>query len=262
MVNTYILVNPHIEGSVKGNAKANNSIEAAKIIYNNLSEHFNNNIPKFLFTIQKGTSGKGKYYSFLVNEKKIDNEINFSIQTYNIKNSNSAYKGMKEKINSYKKIQSGGKSKKKVSDTKSHDTKSSDKKSSDTKSSDTKSSDKKSSDTKSSDKKSSDKKSSDKKSSDTKSSDTKSSDKDYKFKETLIHYDDDTYLEDLVDDEFVDEFDDSPKNNTKIVQKYVPNTSYPIYRWYYDPYVYNLDSLYIPTFYSYITPYIQIDLRP
>ena len=68
MVNTYVLVNPYIQGSFEKKVKAKNSIEAGKLIYNSLSEHFNNNIPKFLFTIQKGSSGKGKYYNFKVKE--------------------------------------------------------------------------------------------------------------------------------------------------------------------------------------------------
>ena len=42
MVNTYLLVNPHIEGNLKTKIKAKNSIEAANIFYKNLSEHFNN----------------------------------------------------------------------------------------------------------------------------------------------------------------------------------------------------------------------------
>ena len=48
MVNTYVLVNPHIEGSLETKVKAKNSIEAGKLLYNNLSEHFSNNLPKFL----------------------------------------------------------------------------------------------------------------------------------------------------------------------------------------------------------------------
>ena len=32
----------------------------------------------------------------------------------------------------------------------------------------------------------------------------------------------------------------------------------PIYYWWYDPSIYRLDSYYIPTFYSYITPVIEI----
>lgn len=215
MVNTYVLVNPHIEGSFKGKVKAKNSIEAARLIYNNLSEHFNNNIPKFLFTIQKGSSGKGKYYSFKVKEDRSENEINFSLQPYNIKNSDSAYKSMQEKISEHKEnqLEMTGGAKKKASK-----------------------------------KKTSKKKASKKKASKT----TKKSSKKV--------VDDDSDFEDLMTDDDTD-FDDSPKGNTKRVQRYVPNTAFPIYSWYYDPYVYRMNSVYIPTFYSYVTPYIQISLR-
>ena len=47
MVNSYVLVNPHIEGNFKSKIKAKNSNEAANIFYKNLSEHFNNFVPKF-----------------------------------------------------------------------------------------------------------------------------------------------------------------------------------------------------------------------
>ena len=57
MTNSYVLVNPHIEGSLKKQVQAKNSLEAAKNLYKNLSEHFNNSVPKFYFTIQKGGSG-------------------------------------------------------------------------------------------------------------------------------------------------------------------------------------------------------------
>ena len=53
MVNTYRLINPHIKGEFKTSLKSKNSIEAGKKFYKNLSEHFNNNIPEFYFTIQK-----------------------------------------------------------------------------------------------------------------------------------------------------------------------------------------------------------------
>ena len=204
MVNTYVLVNPHIEGSFKGKVKAKNSIEAARIIYNSLSEHFNNNIPRFLFTIQKGDSGKGKYYSFKVKEERSENEINFSLQPYNIKNSDSAYKSMEEKIAEHKEKQQemkGGAPKKQ-----------------------------------------------NKKNTKTTKTTKKSKD------------DDDSDFKDLITDDDTD-FDDSPQGNTKRVQRYVPNTAFPIYSWYYDPYVYRMNSMYIPTFYSYVTPYIQISLR-
>ena len=70
MVNSYVLINPVIKGSFKSMIKSNNSHEAAKTFYNNMSEHFNNNLPKFYFSIQKGKSGRGKVYHFEVRESK------------------------------------------------------------------------------------------------------------------------------------------------------------------------------------------------
>ena len=40
---------------------------------------------------------------------------------------------------------------------------------------------------------------------------------------------------------------------------YVPTTSQPIYYMYYDPLVYKLDSVFIPTWYAYITPYVELN---
>ena len=67
MSNTYVLVNPFIHGEFEHTVKAKNSVEAGKIFYKGLSEHFNNAVPKFYFTIQKGDSGNGKYSHFKVN---------------------------------------------------------------------------------------------------------------------------------------------------------------------------------------------------
>ena len=212
MVNTYVLVNPYIEGSFEKSVKARNSIEAGKMLYSSLSEHFNNNVPKFLFTIQKGVSGKGKHYSFKVKENKQDNEINFSIEPYTVKNESSAYQELQEKINKLKnkvKNQSGG-AKKKTKATKKN---------------------------------------------------SKKPKKTKTTKKPKKHSDDDILDTEDVFSDIDDELDDSPEHNVKRVQRYVPNTSFPIYHWYYDPYVYRLNSVYVPTFYSYVTPYIKLSLR-
>ena len=221
MVNTYVLVNPYIQGSFEKQIKAKNSIEAGRSLYNSLSEHFNNNVPKFLFTIQKGTSGKGKYYSFKVKEKKEDNEINFSIEPLTIKNEEIAYKNFQNRLSEFKEKnqedQEGGAKKKKSS--------------------------------KKASKKSSKKsKKGSKKPKGGKKKNTKKSDSD----------------EDLFKDIDIDELEDDSDdvNNKKMIQRYVPTNSYPIYNYWYDPFVYRLNSIYIPTFYSYITPYIQIELHP
>ncbi len=49
----YILVNPYIEGSMKKIFKADNSLAASKKAYESLSKYFNNQVPKFNFTLLK-----------------------------------------------------------------------------------------------------------------------------------------------------------------------------------------------------------------
>ena len=39
---------------------------------------------------------------------------------------------------------------------------------------------------------------------------------------------------------------------------YIPTT--PMYYWWYDPSLYDVNKIYIPSFYSYMTPYIQISM--
>ncbi len=181
MVNTYLLVNPHIEGNFKSKIKAKNSNEAANIFYKNLSEHFNNSVPKFHFTIQKGSSGEGKFYHFQVKENRENNEVTFNVKPLAIKGEEEAIKRFQTKLENFKSKmnQDGGKSKKS------------------------------------------------KKSKD--DSDSDSSD-----------------------------WDASPDDLYRRAKSYSINQ--PIYYWWYDPFVYRLDSIYIPTFYSYVTPYIELNL--
>ena len=187
VLNNYILVNPYIKGKVETNIKSKNSLEAANIIYNNLSEHFNNAVPKFYFTIQKG--GSDKFYHFKVSEKKRNNEINFNINQVQVDNDtyiNNDFKKKLEKIQNKMNSQEGGdKKKKKKSKSKS------------------------------------------KKKKHVKSSESES------------------------------ESDTSSENVYIKTKKYY--YSEPLYYWWYDPLVYNLDSVFLPTFYSYVTPYVQLD---
>ena len=175
MSNTYVLVNPHIEGNFKNKITAKNSIDAARNFYKNLSKHFNNAVPKFYFTIQKGGSGKGKHYHFKVKEDRKEDDVSFTLEPYeilggaNIENFTKKLETFKNKFS-----QDGGKKKSKRSK----------------------------------------------------------------------KYDDDD--------------DDSDSDDYKRIKSYVPVVSQPISYWWYDPSVYRLDAYYIPTFYSYVTPVIEI----
>lgn len=186
MVNSYVLVNPHIEGNFKSKIKAKNSTEAANIFYKNLSEHFNNSVPKFHFTIQKGSSGEGKYYHFQVKEEREDNEVNFAVKEMKIHNEEEVLSSFKTKLENFKsKFHQGG------------------------------------------------------------GEDHKGDKKHRKHRN---------------DDSDSDSIFDSSEDFYRRARSYLPVTQ-PIYYWWYDPYLYRLDSLYIPTFYSYVTPYIELSIR-
>ena len=188
MVNSYLLINPHIEGSLKNKVKAQNSQEAGNILYKNLSEHFNNSVPVFHFTIQKGSSGTGKYYHFEVKENRDDDEVNFSINQMSLKGEDKAIERLKTKLEQFKTKfnQAGG----------------------------------------------------------LKYKDKKSS----KSKKSRHH-----------DDDSSDSLDDSDDVYRR-ARSYRPS-NLPIYYWWYDPFVYQQSSLYIPTFYPTVTPYIELSLK-
>jgi hypothetical protein len=192
----YVLVNPYIEGTFKSKVKANNSKEAASILYKNLSEHFNNAVPNFFFTIHKGGSGNGKHYHFKVEEERNDNEVNFNIVPYTIKNEDLALDKFKTKLEKFKKNQQDGGEK-----------------------------------------------------------------KNHKKKHRKHRKDDD----DSSSDSSISSSDISDRYVYKRSKKvYLPSTI-PFYSWWYDPALYLIDSVYIPTFYTYTYPRvftIAVDVYP
>jgi len=183
MSNSYVLVNPYIKGEFNNTIKSKNSVEAGKEFYKSLSEHFNNAIPKFYFTIQKGVSGKGKLYHFQVKEKLKKNNVSFTLEPYNILGEVD-FKSFTNRLNNFKnklnEDQEGGKKKKHESESESDS-----------------------------------------------DSDLSSSSDNYKKVNNLFY-----------------------------------NVNQPIYYWWYDPSIYRLDSYFIPTFYTYVTPIIEVVLNP
>jgi hypothetical protein len=184
MTNSYKLINPQIKGNkFKTSIKANNSNDAAKQIYTSLSEHFNNSIPEFNFTISKN---KKKLYHFQVHETRENknNEVSFQIKKLNFVPTEQQLNQFNENVKLFNEkfidIE-GGKHKKH----KKH-----------------------------------------------KDSDSSSIE---------------SYL------------DSDSEKIYKRIKKYLP-IEQPIYYWWYDPYIYNLKTVYIPTFHSFVTPYIQLSL--
>ena len=193
MVNSYLLVNPYIQGKFKSKIKAKNSMEAANLFYNKLSELFNNSVPQLNFSIAKGKDQNGKLYHFQVREKREANEVNYAIKVLDDINDNHI-DDFRQKLENFQvkfESQMGGNKKLKKKSSK-------------------------------------------------KSSRKKSSRKD--------------------DSDSLSDSDFETENVYKRVRTYLP-IDQPIYYWWYDPYVYRFDSVYIPTFYSYVTPYIELNLR-
>ncbi len=108
MVNSYKLVNPYIRGEFETKIKTKNSVEAARNFYNALSEHFNNSVPKFYFTIQKGGSKNGKFYHFEVQEKRNNDEVDFSIKPMNLDNQEKVDELFMDNFKSFKGRFNGG----------------------------------------------------------------------------------------------------------------------------------------------------------
>lgn len=61
----------------------------------------------------------------------------------------------------------------------------------------------------------------------------------------------------------LDDSDDDDSDDVFYKSKtvYVANNT-PLSWWWYDPYLYNLDTVFIPTFYSSVVPYIEIPVGP
>ena len=84
MLNSYYLVHPYINSqNFTNHTKANNSMAAANYFYNELSKNFNNTVPEFTFTIQKGSLTGKKYKHFTIHEKKTkDAQVNYVIKEF------------------------------------------------------------------------------------------------------------------------------------------------------------------------------------
>jgi len=192
MVNSYLLVNPSLKGKFNTSLKARNSKEAANMFYTNLSLYFNNSIPEFHFSLQKGLEGHGKYYHFKVQEKRKKNEVKFEIVPYELPDATNLT-SFKTKVDEFH----------------------------------TKFNDPVSEDDQAGGKKKSKKKS-----------------------KSIRKKEDRSDSESSVSSDYI----------YKRVKSYIP-VNKPIYYWWYDPYLYGLDYVYVPTFYSYLTPYIELSLK-
>lgn len=77
---TYSLINPHLEGNFNNNFEGSTPMNAAKNVYNEISKYFNNNVPKYYFTLQNNEDKS--YHHFEVREKKNGSQVNYNITSH------------------------------------------------------------------------------------------------------------------------------------------------------------------------------------
>lgn len=200
MVNTYKLVNPYIKGEFETKIRTKNSVDAARKFYSSLSEHFNNSVPKFYFTVQKGGSKNGKFYHFEVEENRKGNEVDFAIRPLELENKEKTDEIFVSNFKSFKGRFNGRKDSKKRTSRKGSKKRTSRKRTNSRKSS---------------------------------------------MKNNIDNFDN---FDNFEEDDFY-----------KNVLEYVPVTSQPISYFYYDPFIYNLESVFFPTFYAYLSPYVELN---
>lgn len=101
----YLLVNPMIRGRLDVTFQAENSLEAAKMAYDILGPNFNNNLPKFMFTLR---DSRGVFKNFEVTESKTGNEIDYSIIKFPFKLKGEKLKQFKYAIKDFVEEMNGG----------------------------------------------------------------------------------------------------------------------------------------------------------
>jgi hypothetical protein len=76
------LVNPLLKGDIDTSFSGENSLEAANKAYQNISQYFNNNVPKFYFTLEDESD---KLHHFYVNETRSGELADYTIKEYHVK---------------------------------------------------------------------------------------------------------------------------------------------------------------------------------
>lgn len=108
MVN-FKLINPYIDGSLKTVFSADNAKNAAEQVWESLSGHVLNNVPKFAFTLEQ--TSDGSLHNFIVQERSKDKKVKYCINELDCDVSAKTKKAFKKNLENFKnkKTQYGGK---------------------------------------------------------------------------------------------------------------------------------------------------------
>jgi hypothetical protein len=103
------LVNPYIRGNVNLTFSGKNKFDAAKKCWGEISQYFTNNVPQFAFSM---VDQKGGMHHFMVKETQDGGYAEFQIGSLPKKVAKAKETKLKNKINKFDKVMSGGDKKK------------------------------------------------------------------------------------------------------------------------------------------------------
>jgi len=207
-------------GNMKKTFDGKTPLEAADKAYKSISKYFNNDVPRFYFTLQEGAvnmedsepvmmGGSNKLHHFVVKEKKEGKDASYNISEFSPKNNDHLAKFV-SKLNDFKTKQSGGLRGMDDSNSSPSD------------------------------------------SSDSNPKDSSSDLDELNFTGGGKKWNNSSSSSSSESSDWMDDGEDFYHRKTYKLA--------PISYWWYDPQVYFLKKIYIPTFVSTVTPYVQLEL--
>jgi hypothetical protein len=97
------LANPLLKGDIETSFSGDNSLDAANKAYQSISQYFNNNVPRFYFSLE---GENNKFHHFYVNETKNGDNADYTIKEYQVKHKYE--KDLRKQIEKFNNEHSGG----------------------------------------------------------------------------------------------------------------------------------------------------------
>ncbi len=116
---TYTLVNPFIKGTFETNFKGKTELDAAQKAWSSLGKNVTQNLPKFCFTLERGTDRK--LFHFSVKEEINDGLVDYKLGSIKINLKSKKLKAFKNKLSELKKADKEKKGRKRKKKRKSKD---------------------------------------------------------------------------------------------------------------------------------------------
>ena len=97
----FTLVNPYIKGTFDTNFKSKTELDAAQKAWSSLGKNITQNLPKYCFTLERGTDKK--LFHFSVKEEINDGLVDYKLGSFKISAKSKKLKSFKSKLSQLKK---------------------------------------------------------------------------------------------------------------------------------------------------------------